>query len=245
MISFYIRTFAIQLLCTILAAMNTGCHKSADNASSSKSETTLAAAAPNHATGQGSGSSPALRDPRGANAQAPAQFTIKFETTKGEVLVDVYRDWAPRGADRMYNLVKAGYFDNVAFFRVISGFMAQIGIHGEPSVSAVWREQRIADDPVVQSNTRGMVSFATAGKGTRTTQFFFNYNDNSRLDAMGFAPCGKARDMKAIDALYSGYGEGAPGGKGPSQGRVQAEGNAYLKAEFPKLDYILRASVIE
>jgi peptidyl-prolyl cis-trans isomerase A (cyclophilin A) len=197
----------------------------------------------NAAAGPGSGSSSSLRDPSGANAEAPAQFTVKLETSKGEVLIDVHRAWAPRGADRFYNLVKVGYYDNAAFFRVISGFMAQIGIHGDPSVSAVWRDKRISDDPVAQSNTRGMVSYAMAGKDTRTTQIFINYGNNSRLDSMGFSPFGKVRDMKAIDALYSGYGEGAPSGAGPSQGRIQAEGNTYLKADFPKLDYITRATI--
>ena len=115
----------------------------------------------------------------------------------------------------------------------------------DPAVNAAWREQRIPDDPVKQSNTRGMISFAMAGKDSRTTQIFFNFGDNSQLDAMGFAPFGKVRDMKAIDALYSEYGEGAPGGFGPAQGRVRAEGNTYLKANFPKLDYITRASILE
>jgi peptidyl-prolyl cis-trans isomerase A (cyclophilin A) len=223
--------------------MNTGFLKEPNPTQAPHCEPLKAAAAPSGSGGAGSASS--LCDPSGANAVAPAQFTVKFETTRGEVLIDVYRDWAPNGADRLYNLVKLGYYNDVAFFRVISGFMAQIGIHGDPSVNAVWREKRISDDPVAQSNTRGMVSFATAGKNTRTTQFFFNYGNNSRLDAMGFSPFGKVRDMKAIDALYSGYGEGAPSGAGPSQGRIQSEGNVYLKAEFPKLDYILRGTIVE
>lgn len=230
-------------LCFILLPMNIGCHQETNRTQRTQTEPLQAAAAPASAAGPGSGSTSSLRDPSGANAEAPAQFTVKLETSKGEVLIDVHRAWAPRGADRFYNLVKAGYYDNVAFFRVISGFMAQIGIHGEPSVNAVWRDKRISDDPVVQSNTRGMVSYAMAGKDTRTTQIFINYGNNSRLDSMGFSPFGKVRDMKAIDALYSGYGEGAPSGAGPSQGRIQAEGNTYLKADFPKLDYILKATI--
>jgi peptidyl-prolyl cis-trans isomerase A (cyclophilin A) len=224
--------------------MNNGCHQDTHQTPSPKAQSIQAAAGPSGAQGSSSASS-SLRDPGGADGQAPATYTVKLETTKGEVLIDVQRAWAPRGADRIYNLVKLGYYDNAAFFRVISGFMAQIGIHGEPSVNTVWRNKRIADDPVVQSNTRGMVSFAMAGKDTRTTQIFINYGNNARLDSMGFSPFGKVRDMKAIDALYSGYGEGAPSGAGPSQGRIQSEGNTYLKAEFPKLDYIVRAAISE
>lgn len=176
--------------------------------------------------------------------QAPAQFAVELDTTKGPLVIDVNRAWAPRGADRFHELVQSGYFTDVAFFRVIAGFMAQAGLHGDPAVTAEWRNKRIEDDPVTQSNTRGMVSFATAGPGTRTTQFFINFGDNSRLDGMGFAPFGKVRDMTVVDALYSGYGEGAPSGRGPAQGLIQRQGNAYLKKDFPKLDYIKSAKVL-
>lgn len=179
----------------------------------------------------------------GADLTAPAQFTVHLETTKGEIAIDVTRAWAPRGADRFYTLVKLGYYDDTAFFRVVAGFMAQLGIHGDPRVNDVWRNRHIDDDPPQQSNTRGMVSFATSGPDSRVNQFFINLVDNSRLDGMGFAPFGRVRDMAPADALYSGYGEGAPGGMGPQQARIQHEGNAYLKAEFPQLDYIVRARV--
>jgi peptidyl-prolyl cis-trans isomerase A (cyclophilin A) len=178
-------------------------------------------------------------------AKAPSLYTVKLETTKGEVLIDVHRDWAPLGADRFHELVKAGYYDNVAFFRVLKGFMAQTGLNGDPMVTARWREKNISDDPVKQSNSRGLVSFATAGPNTRTTQFFINYSDNSRLDGMGFSPFGKVQNMRAVDALYSDYGEGAPRGRGPSQGRLTREGNAYLKQAFPQLDYITKAEIVE
>ncbi len=187
----------------------------------------------------------ALMDPSRATAQAPATYAVKFETTKGDVIIDVTRAWAPKGADRFYNLVKAGFYDDVAFFRVISGFMAQVGISGRPKINTVWRQARIQDDPVEQSNTPGMVTFATAGPDTRTTQIFINYGNNGRLDSMGFAPFGKVRDMAPVEALYSGYGEGAPRGRGPAQDRLQAEGNAYLRAEFDKLDYIKTATILE
>ena len=188
----------------------------------------------------------ALLDPAQATSRAPALYRARFETTKGPFVVEVHREWAPRGADRFYNLVRAGFLDDVAFFRVISDFMVQFGINGEPRVSAAWREARIPDDPVRQSNTRGMVTFATSGPDSRTTQVFINFKDNSRLDGMGFAPFGRVVEgLSVVDALYSGYGEGAPSGAGPSQGRLQAQGNAYLRAEFPKLDYVKTARLVK
>ncbi len=176
---------------------------------------------------------------------APDTFTVRMETTKGPIVLDVHRDWAPHGADRFYTLVREGYFTDLAFFRVVSGFMAQVGIHGDPAVSARWRDRRIPDDPPRQHNTRGMVSFAMAGPGTRTTQFFINFTDNSRLDSMGFAPFAQVRDMATVDQLHSGYGEGAPRGQGPDQSRIQREGNVYLRADFPQLDYIRSATIVE
>jgi peptidyl-prolyl cis-trans isomerase A (cyclophilin A) len=190
---------------------------------------------------------PAFHDPASAamGERAPATFRARFETTKGDFVIEVQRDWAPLGADRFYNLVRSGYYDGVRFFRVISGFMAQFGIHGDPQVSAVWRDQQIPDDSVRQSNTRGMVSFATAGPNTRTTQLFINYGDNIRLDDTGFAPFGRVEEgMEVVDRLYAEYGEGAPRGRGPNQGRIQAEGNAYLGRDFPKLDFIRRATIV-
>jgi peptidyl-prolyl cis-trans isomerase A (cyclophilin A) len=177
--------------------------------------------------------------------KVPDNFTVKLATTKGDLLLDVHREWAPKGADRFYELVTTGYFKDVAFFRVLDGFMAQAGIHGDPAVNKKWRANRIQDDPVKQSNTRGMVSFATSGPNSRTTQFFVNFKENKQLDGMGFAPFAEVKDMTVVDALYNGYGEGAPRGQGPSQKRMQTEGNAYLKKAFPKLDYILDASIVE
>ena len=177
--------------------------------------------------------------------QTPSTYTVELDTTKGAVVIEVNRDWAPVGADRFYELVEKGYYTDVAFFRVISGFMAQVGISGDPALNAEWRAKRIQDDPVKASNTRGTVTFATSGPNSRTTQFFINFGDNSRLDGMGFAPFGKVKDMAPVDALYDGYGEGAPRGRGPSQARMQAEGNAYLRESFPKLDYIKSAKIIE
>jgi cyclophilin family peptidyl-prolyl cis-trans isomerase len=181
----------------------------------------------------------------GPTEAAPAVYRARFATSAGDFVIEVHRDWAPRGADRFYELVKGGYFDGQRFFRVLSGFMAQFGIHGDPKVSATWRERRIPDDPVLQSNTRGMVSFATAGPNTRTTQVFINYANNASLDGMGFAPFGRVVEgMEVVDRLFAGYGEGAPRGRGPDQGRIQAEGNAYLEHEFPKLDSVKRATIV-
>lgn len=189
----------------------------------------------------------ALRDPSKATAQAPATYTVELDTTAGPIRIDVDRASAPNGADRFYNLVRAGYYRDVAFFRVIPGFMAQVGLHGDPEINKIWRSANIEDDPVAGSNTRGTVSFATAGPNTRTTQFFINYVDNTRLDQMGFSPIGKVQDasMKVVDALHGGYGEAAPRGKGPSQARIHAEGNTYLKKEFPELSYIKSAKIVE
>jgi cyclophilin family peptidyl-prolyl cis-trans isomerase len=176
---------------------------------------------------------------------APATYRARFETSAGTFVIEVHRDWAPHGADRFYELVKGRYYDGQRFFRVLSGFMAQFGIHGDPKISAAWRERSIPDDPVVQSNTRGMVTFATAGPNTRTTQIFINYANNASLDGQGFAPFGRVVEgMEVVDRLFAGYGEGAPRGQGPDQGRIQAEGNAYLKRAFPKLDYVKQATIV-
>jgi len=185
-----------------------------------------------------------LGNPAALNEPAPAVYKAKFDTSRGAFVIEVHRDWAPNGADRFYNLVKNGFFDNARFFRVISGFMVQFGINADPKLSAVWREARIKDDPVRQSNKRGLITFATAGPNTRTTQVFINFGDNNTLDRQGFAPFGQVvSGMNVVDALYSGYGEGAPGGQGPEQGRIQQEGNTYLIKEFAKLDYIKKATI--
>jgi len=185
-----------------------------------------------------------LANPAALKEQAPPVYKVEFDTSKGPFVVEVHRDWAPNGADRFYNLIKNGFYDNVRFFRVVEGFMAQFGVNGDPKVSAAWRDARIKDDPVRVSNKRTFVTFATAGPNTRTTQIFINYGDNSNLDGQGFSPFGQVvSGMKVVDSLYSGYGEGAPGGRGPNQARVQSEGNAYLTSAFPNLDYVKKATI--
>lgn len=178
--------------------------------------------------------------------QVPATYKAVFETSKGNFTIEVTRAWAPLGADRFYELVTSGAFDGARFFRVLPGFVVQFGIPGDPGVARKWRSAQIADDKVTQSNTRGMVTFATAGPNTRTSQVFINLADNNSLDRMGFAPFGRiTQGMDVVDSFYSGYGEGAPHGRGPDQGRIQSQGNAYLEKDFPKLDYIVRASIAE
>jgi peptidyl-prolyl cis-trans isomerase A (cyclophilin A) len=182
---------------------------------------------------------PPLLDPEKATETAPDRFRVRFETTKGPFVVEVHRAWAPRGADRFYNLVRLGYFDDATFFRVVEDFMVQFGIHGDPEVSSAWRRAEISDDPVAQSNTRGMITFATRGPNTRTTQLFINYKDNSFLDRQGFAPFGRVVEgMSVVDQIYSGYGES------PDQRRAQSEGNRYFRGEFPKLDHVESARVV-
>ena len=185
-----------------------------------------------------------LENPAGLREQAPATYKARFDTTKGVFVIEVTRAWAPKGADRFYNLVKNGFYDNVRFFRVISGFMVQFGINGDPGIMARWRGAQIGDDPVSQSNKRGMITFAMAGPNTRTSQVFINFNDNSQLDQSGFAPFGRVvSGMNVVDAINAEYGEGAPRGRGPDQSRIQNEGNAYLAKDFPRLDYIKKATI--
>ena len=222
------RTLSIIVICAAAAA--SACQKATDK--------TAAAGT--------SAAAPDFRNPAdpGFAAQAPDSFRARFATTKGDFVIAVHRAWAPLGADRFYNLVRSGFYDGVRFFRVMPGFMAQFGIHGDTAVTAAWRERRIQDDPVRRTNLRGMVTFATAGPGTRTTQVFINYGSNDRLDAMGFAPFGQVVEgMDVVDKLYGEYGEGAPRGRGPDQFRLNVEGEKYLARQFPRLDKITKATV--
>ena len=187
---------------------------------------------------------PSLLKPATLKAQAPAVYKAKITTTKGDFVIEVTRAWAPLGADRFYNLVRNGFYTDAAFFRVLPGFVAQVGIPARPEVARVWSSARIGDDPVTQSNLRGYVTFATSGPSSRTSQIFINYADNTGLDGIGFAPFGKVIEgMGVVEQLYADYGEGAPRGNGPDQGRITNEGKTYLDKEFPKLDTI-KAAVI-
>jgi len=205
-------------------------------------------AAPSASAAAQQGGSPALLDPSLATEQAPDVYRVRLETTKGSVLLELRRAWSPQGADRFYNLVKAGFFERVAFFRAIDGFMVQFGMSGDPKVQQAWNAYPIPDDPAAgQSNKRGYITFAKKGiPNSRTTQVFINYKDNAMLDSMGFTPFGEVIEgMDVIDSLYKEYGEGAPKGKGPNQMLIEREGNAYLERDFPKLDYVTKASIVE
>jgi cyclophilin family peptidyl-prolyl cis-trans isomerase len=183
--------------------------------------------------------------PAFAQEQAPAAYKVKFDTSKGPFVIEVTRAAAPQGADRFYNLIKSGFYDDVRFFRVVSGFMVQFGINGNPGVMANWRDKPIQDDPVKQSNRRGTITFAMAGPNTRTSQVFINFADNTNLDQMGFAPFGRVvSGMDVVDKINAEYGEGAPRGRGPDQSRLQSEGNAYLNKDFPRLDYVKKATIV-
>jgi cyclophilin family peptidyl-prolyl cis-trans isomerase len=186
---------------------------------------------------------PLLR-PKQFTETAPERFKARFETSAGAFVIQVHRAWAPLGADRFYNLVKAGYYDDSRVYRVVPGFMAQWGLNADPYVSVAWGKAFIVDDPVVESNKRGRVAFAKGGLHSRTTEVFVSYRDNSQLDAEGFSPFGEVVEgMDVVDAFYSEYGDGPPRGDGPYQAMAQARGNEYLDADFPDLTRIIRATV--
>ncbi len=187
-----------------------------------------------------------LLDPASISETAPATFKAKFETSKGDFVIEVTREWSPAGADRFYTLVKHGFYDETRFFRVLKGFVVQWGMHGDPAVTKAWRAVPINDEPVKQGNSKGFITYAKGGPNSRTTQVFINLQDNSRLDGMGFSSFGQVVEgMDVVKALYGGYGEGAPRGRGPSQGQISEKGNDYLIGNFPKLDYIKKATIVE
>ena len=182
-----------------------------------------------------------LMTPAALNEKAPDVFKAKLDTSKGPIVIEVHREWSPIGADRFYNLVKNGFYDDVRFFRVLDKFMAQVGMNGDPKIQGVWQNANIKDDPVKQSNKRGYVTFAKASApNSRSTQIFINFVDNDFLDQQGFSPFGQVVDgMANVDMLYSGYGRDNV----PDQTRLAQQGNAYLNKEYPKLDYIKRATI--
>jgi peptidyl-prolyl cis-trans isomerase A (cyclophilin A) len=187
----------------------------------------------------------ALLTPATLKAKAPETYQVKFVTTKGDFIVTVTRAWSPLGADRFYNLTRHHFYDNTSFFRVLPGFVVQFGLSSHPKVSEAWSNAKINDDPVVKSNSKGYITFATGGPNTRTTQVFINLADNARLDGMGFSPFGEVTDgMNVVESLYSGYGEGAPSGSGPSQDEIEKKGKPYLDANFPKIDWIKSATLV-
>jgi peptidyl-prolyl cis-trans isomerase A (cyclophilin A) len=190
-----------------------------------------------------------LLDPKGPlmNETAPDVYRARFETTAGAFEIQVTRAWSPNGADRFYNLVRNGFFDDTYFFRAMAGFMAQFGLPADPTVGAAWTNASIKDDPAVgQSNKRGMVTFAKTGAPhSRSTQIFINFVNNAGLDAQGFTPFGQvAEGMESVDAIFTGYGDGPPGGMGPDQGRVRQLGSPFLAENYGKLTRIERARIV-
>jgi peptidyl-prolyl cis-trans isomerase A (cyclophilin A) len=185
-----------------------------------------------------------LLTPRELTDTAPETYRVRMETSAGVIVIQVTRAWAPNGADRFYNLVKNGYYNDTRFYRVVEGFMAQFGLKGVPRVDEAWRNVTIPDDPFTQSNTRGRITFAHAGANTRTTQAFFNFKDNTHLDPSGFTPFGEVVEgLDVMDKIYAGYGELPPSGKGPDYAKAWVQGNAYLDADFPELTTIVSATV--
>ncbi len=185
-----------------------------------------------------------LLQPRRLKETSPAEYRVRFSTTQGSFVVEVHRAWAPRGADRFYNLVKNGFYDGDRIYRVIDGTLAQWGVNGDPRINAAWKEAYIVDDSVTHSNARGRVAFAQGGVHTRTTVVFVNLRNNPSLDEHGFAPFGEVVEgMDVVDRFYSAYGDGPPRGDGPYQARALALGEAYFAQEFPELDRITRATV--
>ena len=182
-----------------------------------------------------------LKTPSALKEQAPATYKVNLDTTKGPIVITVHRDWAPLGADRFYNLVKNGFFDDARFFRVIPDFMVQFGMNADPAVTSAWRSTTLADDPVKQSNKKGYVTFANTGTpNSRGTQVFINYKDNAFLDAQHFAPFGEVTTgMNVAEKINAEYGER------PDQGSITTQGNAYLMKSFPKLDYIKTATIAQ
>jgi peptidyl-prolyl cis-trans isomerase A (cyclophilin A) len=199
----------------------------------------LALPATAHAQAAAATAASKLRNPATAKETAPATYKARFDTSAGVFVVEVTRAWAPLGADRFYNLVKNGFYDEGRFFRVISNFMVQFGINGNPGIQKAWLDTRLQDDPVTQSNKPGYITFATAGPNTRTTQVFINYRDNAPLDKQGFAPFGQViSGMDVVQKLYSGYGEK------PNAGNAYLmQGNAYVTKQFPMLDFIKKATI--
>ena len=179
------------------------------------------------------------------NEKAPDVFNVNFDTSKGAVIVEVHRDWAPNGVDHFYTLVKTGFYDGDRFFRAVRNFVVQFGINGDPKTNGLWATASIPDDPVRQSNVRGMLTYAATGApNSRSTQLFFNLRNNSMLDDRGFAPIGRVtQGMDVVDSFYDSYGDMPPGGQGPDPTQIGTQGNQYLEAHFPRLDFVKKATI--
>jgi len=176
--------------------------------------------------------------------RVPDVFQVNLDTSKGPVVIEVHRDWAPQGADHFYSLVRTGFYDGNRFFRVVRFFVVQFGINGDPQLNRLWANANLPDDPVKQSNVKGTLTYAQLGPNSRTTQLFINLKDNKALDKQGFAPIGKViSGMDTVERFYSSYGEMAPRGQGPDPSQIEVQGNAYLENNFARLDYIKKAAI--
>src|SRR5579859_4550137 len=235
----------VGLLLFVVAPCSKARAQAAHAQTSSKPKSAAGTSAAHKSTAAARSYDRVLLRPALLTAKAPATYEVKFTTTKGDFVLKVTRAWAPLGADRFYNLVRHHFYDNTSFFRVLKGFVVQWGISAYPPVSAAWSHAPIKDDTVVQSNLRGYLTYAMGGPNTRTTQVFINLVDNKRLDGLGFAAFGQVTEgMDVVDSLYSGYGEGAPDGKGPAQDTIEKTGKPYLDKDFPLLDFIKTTSLI-
>jgi peptidyl-prolyl cis-trans isomerase A (cyclophilin A) len=182
----------------------------------------------------------------GVKQPPPAEYHLKFETTKGDIVVEAKREWSPKGSDHFFELVQSGFYDGVKFHRVRYGFIAQFGINGDPRINRLFSSSRIPDDPVKLKNKRGTICYAKAGPSSRTTEVFFNLRDNPDLDTAGFSAFGKVIEgLDVMDGLSCWYGELAPAGRGPDPGKIHLLGNKYLEEKFPKLDGIKRVILLK
>lgn len=230
----------MKLVALLLLLSVVACDKPAESTTASATASTKPKPPPKPSASVPKG--PPLLNPAAATEKAPDLYWVKLETTKGDAVIEVTRAWAPRGADRFYNLVKIGYYDDVAFYRVTLE-VAQFGINGDPKVTQAWRDAYIMDEKVEKPNAKGMVTFARRQSDTRTTQIFINLKDNSAdFDDQGFAPFGKVVEgMDVIEKLDNSHGERPQQGDAPK--KMVAEGNPYIKKTFPKLDYIKKATI--
>jgi peptidyl-prolyl cis-trans isomerase A (cyclophilin A) len=232
----------IGVLTLSLAAAALAAGAAAQEKGAAPAKPAAAATQPAPAPAKGAAAAPAFRDPAALTKQAPATFKAKFETSQGVIVIEATRDWAPVGVDRFYNLVQSGYFENVRFFRVVPNFVVQFGIHGDPSVSKNWMNAKLKDEPVKEGNKRGTLTYAkSSAPNSRTTQIFINLKDNTSLDAQGFAAFAKVVEgMDVVDKLNSEYGESLTS----LQGQIYQEGNMFLAAKAPRLDFIKTATIL-
>jgi peptidyl-prolyl cis-trans isomerase A (cyclophilin A) len=250
MISYSLHRLWILAICLVLALLISGCSSpgTKEQAKETPAQETPAATPGQQPATAAPEKQPELKDrtaatPPAAEPAAPAKdanvYRVKFETTQGDFVVEVHRDWAPTGADHFRQLVESGFYDDARFFRVLPNFVAQFGIPRDPALHRKWSKKVLKDDPVKRTNAMGTLVFATAGPNTRTTQLFINLRDNARLDGDGFAPFGQiVQGMGVVTRLYGGYGER------PDQKAAEQRGNAYFSSEFPQLDYIKKATIL-